>query len=264
MPTNFSDNLATPPAPDRRCRFVKVNGFRCRSHAKPNSDLCVDHDHKKNFTRGRIRPNPPATFNTVPLVRFAWAEDHDSILFNCNQIALALVHDTISARQAGTLNALMHTAQRSLRQKFLHERFEARERERAAHAAGQAPNQSAQPPSTADPSDYVTDYVLDVDGMPLALPDEPRLAKDPGAPSSSSPAPGDDRVGSPATCNLQPETSNPHPDQNPLGAPFKPVVGLSGEPDAPEPCTPYPDPDPSAVRCPLSPPIPAPDRKSVV
>ena len=226
---NVAD-LQPAPAPDRRCRFVKVNGYRCRSHAKPNSDLCVDHDHKKNYTRGRIRPNPPATFNTVPLVRFAWADDHDSILFNCNQIALALVHDTISARTAGALNALMHTAQRSLHQKFVHERFEARERERAA---GQAPSPSAaQPSSTPDPSDFVTDYVLDVDGMPLALPDEPLQ-------NVSSPAQLETL---PVTRNLQPETSGP-------GAPSlsSPAVGDDkvGE-------------DPSVVRCPLSPPIPAP------
>ncbi|MGA7524490.1 MAG: hypothetical protein WBW84_18710 [Acidobacteriaceae bacterium] len=208
-------DLSPSPAPDHRCRFVKVNGARCRYPSKPGSDLCGDHHHKKLFTRGRLRPSPPATFNTVPLVRFAWAEDHDSILFNCNQIALALVHSTISTREAGTLNALMHTAQRSLHEKFLHERFEARERERS-------------PNSTPNPAeDIVTDYVLDTDGMPLALPDEPTHSGEPtnpgestdpgeptvqgdsdpvdsdpvdsdlGAPSLSSRAVREDRVGSP-------------------------------------------------------------------
>ncbi|HEX3986027.1 MAG TPA: hypothetical protein VHX13_05385 [Acidobacteriaceae bacterium] len=200
-------DLSPAPAPDHRCRFVKVNGARCRFPAKPDSDLCGDHHYKKLYTRGRLRPSPPSTFNTVPLVRFAWAEDHDSILFNCNQIALALVHSTITAREAGALNAVMHTAQRSLREKFLHERFEARERERSG----------APTPAPAD--DIVTDYVLDTDGMPLALPDDPKesaektdpsesdpVESEPGAPSSSSRAVREDSVGS------TPETNPEEPD----------------------------------------------------
>ncbi|HEY3836738.1 MAG TPA: hypothetical protein VGL72_09205, partial [Bryobacteraceae bacterium] len=176
MSTTIAD-LSPTPGPDRRCRFVRVNGARCRVPSKPGSDLCSDHHFRKTYSRGRLRPCPPSTFNTVPLVRFAWADDHDSILFNCNQIALALVHDTINARQAGALNAVMHTAQRSLRQKFLHERFEAQERERAAALSGSSGGSSGNgvPASLPeDPrADFVTDYVLDTDGMPLALPDYP-------------------------------------------------------------------------------------------
>ncbi|MGB6871646.1 MAG: hypothetical protein WBD93_18680 [Acidobacteriaceae bacterium] len=246
MFTTLAD-LTPPPGPDHRCRFVKVNGARCRSHAKPGSDLCCDHHFKKTYSRGRLRPSPPSTFNTVPLVRFAWADDHDAILFNCNQIALALVHSTITAREAGALNAVMYTAQRSLRQKFLHERFEARERAAAAApckpevALSGSPTSSRNPgapftpeagssgnpgapfkPSVGlsgygapDPEDFVTDYVLDTDGMPLALPDQPVDA----APLSP-PAVGEDNAATPTL----------HPDP---GAPFKPSVGLSGNPGAP-------------------------------
>ncbi len=103
----------------------------------------------------------------------------------------------------------MHTAQRSLRQKFLHERFEAQERERAAAAARSsvASSGNAVPASAPeDPrADFVTDYVLDTDGMPLALPDQPDTPASadtpasvdtPGAPSLSSCAVQEDRVGS--------------------------------------------------------------------
>lgn len=177
--------------PDTRCRYVKINGARCTSpvQAGGHHDLCVEHTFRKLYTRGKLRPNPPSTYNTVPLVRFAWADDHDAVLFNCNQIALALVHSLIDARQAGTLNALMHTCQRSLRQKFLHERFEARERERAA---AQSTGTPAAPPVPDTVPDTVSDFVLDTDGMPLAvLPSavpEPAV-QEPAVADAAAPAP---------------------------------------------------------------------------
>ncbi|HEX4006120.1 MAG TPA: hypothetical protein VHX60_08095 [Acidobacteriaceae bacterium] len=104
------------PSPQHRCRFVKTSGARCTTPALHHRELCFAHERRLNLVRGKLRPTPPATFNTVPLVNFVWAEDHHSILFNLNQIALALASGAIDAHQAGAMTSLMRTCLRTLRQ----------------------------------------------------------------------------------------------------------------------------------------------------
>lgn len=100
-----------------RCRFVKTSGARCTTPALHAKELCFDHHRRLLHARGRLRTTTPSTFNLIPLVAFAWAEDHHSILFNLNQIADALTRGVIDARQAGAMTSLMRTCLKTLRQR---------------------------------------------------------------------------------------------------------------------------------------------------
>jgi hypothetical protein len=105
------------PDHEHRCRFVKSSGARCTSMALRDRDLCFDHNRKRELDRGSHKPSPPSgRFALVPLVSFAWVEDHHSILCNLNQIAHALDQGVINAREAGAATSLMRTCLKTLRQ----------------------------------------------------------------------------------------------------------------------------------------------------
>jgi hypothetical protein len=101
--------------PFGRCRRVTLNGARCTMPAHHNGDLCFDHEQRTRLVRVR-RPALPDTDIREPLVKFAYMEDHASILHNLNAIALAFANHQIDHRQVGVMAYLMQTCLKTLRQ----------------------------------------------------------------------------------------------------------------------------------------------------
>ena len=133
--------------PFGRCRRVALNGARCTMPAHHTGELCYNHDRSSRLLRAR-RPHLPDTDIREPLVRFAYMEDHASILHNLNAIALAFANHHIDHRQVGVLTYLMQTCLKTLRQM----------------------NQLEIRPTL---NEIVTDVVYDDQGLPLAAPDSP-------------------------------------------------------------------------------------------
>jgi hypothetical protein len=101
--------------PFGRCRRVALSGARCTMPAKHGGELCYNHERHSRLTRVR-RPILPDTDIREPLVRFAYMEDHASILHNLNAIAQAFANNQIDHRQVGVLTYLMQTCLKTLRQ----------------------------------------------------------------------------------------------------------------------------------------------------
>jgi hypothetical protein len=133
--------------PFGRCRRVALSGARCTMPAHHTGELCYNHDRSSRLLRAR-RPHLPDTDIREPLVRFAYMEDHASILHNLNAIALAFANHHIDHRQVGVLTYLMQTCLKTLRQM----------------------NQLEIRPTL---NEIVTDVVYDDQGLPLAAPDSP-------------------------------------------------------------------------------------------
>jgi hypothetical protein len=153
--------------PFGRCRRVTLNGARCTMPAHHNGDLCFDHEQRTRLVRVR-RPALPDTDIREPLVKFAYMEDHASILHNLNAIALAFANHQIDHRQVGVMAYLMQTCLKTLRQM----------------------NQLEIRPTL---NEIVTDVVYDDQGLPLAAPDSPdpipdAISDPPANPISDSPS----------------------------------------------------------------------------
>ena len=148
-----------------RCRRVTLNGARCTMPAQHNADLCFEHQYRARLVRSR-RPSLPDTDIREPLVRFAYMEDHASILHNLNAIALAFANHHIDHRQVGVLTYLMQTCLKTLRQM----------------------NQLEIRPTL---NEVLTDVVYDEQGLPLAAPDSPDPIPDPPIPDAISDPPTD-------------------------------------------------------------------------
>jgi len=136
---------------DTRCRYIRINGARCTIPALKGHDLCFDHQRRKLHKTRLLKAALPETFATIPLVGFAWVEDHASILHNINVIVEALARSAIDLRQAATMNSLQRTALKTLRQMHDLEALRARENQ----------------------EEPVRDFVLDECELPLAIPDRP-------------------------------------------------------------------------------------------
>jgi hypothetical protein len=131
--------------PFGRCRRVTLNGARCTMPAHHTGDLCFEHEQRIRLVRSR-RPSLPDTDIREPLVKFAYMEDHASILHNLNAIALAFANHQIDHRQVGVMTYLMQTCLKTLRQM----------------------NQLEIRPTL---NEVLTDVVYDDQGLPLAAPD---------------------------------------------------------------------------------------------
>ncbi|MGA7522084.1 MAG: hypothetical protein WBW84_06355, partial [Acidobacteriaceae bacterium] len=175
---------------DRRCRYLRINGARCRSAALDGQDLCFEHKLRKLRTaRGRKPTLLPATFNEIPLVSFAWVEDHTSILSNINHIIEAFAHGVIDHRQATAYACLMRTALKTLRQMRDLEDFAVKEKEKPAQR-----------------------FELDECDLPLAIDESPRVPP-------VSPTLADTESPEPETCNLPPgQQIDESPRVPPVGA----------------------------------------------
>ena len=133
--------------PFGRCRRVTLNGARCTMPAHhTGGDLCFEHDYRARLARTR-RPRLPAADIREPLVRFAYMEDHASILHNLNALAVGFANHQIDHRQVGVMTYLMQTCLKTLRQM----------------------NQLEIRPTL---NEILTNVVYDDQGLPLAAPDE--------------------------------------------------------------------------------------------
>ncbi len=186
---------------DTRCRHLRINGARCTCPALKNREFCFEHQYRKTRKTRGLKASLPESFATAPLVAFAWAEDHASILHNINIIVEALARSVIDLRQAATLNSLQRTALKTLRQMHDLESLHAKE-------------------SREEP---VQDFVLDECDLPIAVSD--CAAPAPGLPGHGEtespvlpPVPREDLV-SPDR-NHDPEAPRLHgPEPGPIEAP---------------------------------------------
>jgi len=82
--------------------------------AANDSELCFN--HASRLRRMRVKPCPPSTWVTVPLISFVFADDENSVLENINATARAFDHQQIDYRQLHAVTNLMHLALKTVRE----------------------------------------------------------------------------------------------------------------------------------------------------